>query len=151
MLQSLADELTRLIDLAAIELRTVDDALAAAKRDPHVWSVKEIVGHLIDSAANNHQRFIRAQQSGELSFPGYEQNAWVLAQNYQAESWPRLVDLLILYNRHLAHVIRQMPQSVADVPCRIGTNEAVSLSFLAEDYLTHLRHHLKQIRERRAA
>lgn len=149
MLQSLADELARVIDIAGVELRAIDDSVAAAKRAPDVWSVKEIVGHLVDSAANNHQRFVRAQPGREFSFPGYEQDAWVQSQDYQNQSWPELVDLLVLYNHHLAHVIRRMPDSASAVPCRIGTNEAVSLAFLVEDYLVHLRHHLKQIQERR--
>lgn len=77
MLQSLADELTRVIDVAGVKLRTVNESVAASKRGPDVWSVKEIVGHLVDSAANNHQRFVRAQRAKECSFPGYEQDAWV--------------------------------------------------------------------------
>jgi DinB superfamily len=149
MLQSLADELTRVIDVAGVEFRTINEAVAASKRGPDVWSVKEIVGHLVDSAANNHQRFVRAQRVKEFSFPGYEQDAWVQSQDYQSRSWPELIDLLVLYNHHLAHVIRRMPDSAAEVPCQIGTNKAVSLGFIVEDYLVHLRHHLKQIRERR--
>ena len=151
MLQPLADELTRVIDLAGVELRTVDDSVAASKRGPDVWSVKEIIGHLVDSAANNHQRFVRAQRASAFSFPGYEQDAWVRSQDYQNASWPELVDLLVLYNHHLAHVIRRIPDSASDVPCEIGTNKPVSLAFLVEDYLVHLRHHLKQIQERRAS
>lgn len=151
MLPSIADELTSAVDLAAAELRTISDRVAASKPDPAVWSVKEIVGHLIDSAANNHQRFVRAQQAAEFSFPGYEQDAWVGSQDYQARPWLQLVELWVLYNHHLAHVIRRIPESAASVPCRIGANDVVTLSFLVEDYLDHLRHHLKQIQERRAA
>ncbi len=149
MLHSLADELTRVIDLAGVELRTIDDSVAASTRGPDVWSVKEIVGHLVDSAANNHQRFVRAQRAREFSFPGYEQDAWVQSQDYQSQSWPELVDLLVLYNHHLAHVIRRIPDAASEVPCQIGNNKTVSLAFLVEDYLVHLRHHLKQIEDRR--
>lgn len=150
MAQAIADELTRAVDLAAAELRTIDDRIAASKPKPDVWSVKEILGHLIDSAANNHQRFVRAQQTTELVFPEYQQDAWVRSQDYQARPWLQLIDLWVLYNHHLAHVIRRMPASAAEVPCRIGAADAVSLSFLVEDYLVHLRHHLKQIETRRA-
>jgi hypothetical protein len=62
-----------------------------------------------------------------------------------------LVDFWVLYNQHLAHVIRKIPESAATVPCRIGTDNAVTLRFLAENYLVHLRHHLEQIEERRSA
>jgi len=150
MLQALADELTLVIDLAAVELRAINEGAAASKRSPDAWSVKEILGHLVDSAANNHHRFVRAQQAKEFSFPGYEQDVWVQAQDYQSQSWPELVDFWVRYNQHLVHVIRRIPDSAVDVPCRIGANDAVSLGFLVEDYVVHLRHHLKQIQERRA-
>src|SRR5688572_19401055 len=113
MFHSLADELTRVIDLAAVELRSIDEALAASKPGPGVWSVKEIVGHLVDSAANNHQRFVRAQQTREFSFPGYAQDTWVQSQDYQSRPWSELVDFWRLYNHHLGHVIRRTPDSAA--------------------------------------
>ena len=151
MVQSLADELIRVVDEAATELRAIDEMLATSKRRPDVWSVKEIVGHLIDSAANNHQRFVRAQQVAELSLQGYDQDAWVRSQDHQSRLWPELLEFWVLYNHHLSHTIRCIPESALSVRCRIGTNEAVTLRFLVEDYMVHLRHHLKQIKERRAA
>src|SRR5689334_263609 len=111
MFDSLAAELTRAVDRAALDLRAIDEAVAGAKPRVDVWSVKEILGHLIDSAANNHQRFVRAELSGDLAFPGYEQNGWVTAQDYQGVAWLRLVDLWVLYNRHLAHVIARIPDN----------------------------------------
>jgi len=151
MVQSIADELIRVVDQAATELRTLDEMLAASKRRPDVWSVKEIVGHLVDSATNNHQRFVRAQQAAELSLPGYDQDVWVRSQDHQSRSWLELLEFWVLYNHHLSHTIRRIPDSALNVQCRIGTNEAVTLHFLVEDYVVHLRHHLKQIKERRAA
>src|SRR5690349_9115925 len=105
MLESLANELTRVVDEAAPQLRTIDDDAAGLKPKPDAWSAKQILGHLIDSATNNHHRFVRAQLSSELSFPGYEQDGWVRSQDYQARPWIHLVDFWILYNYHLAHVI----------------------------------------------
>ena len=151
MVESVAAELTRTVDLAARELRTIDDVVAGAKPKRDVWSVKEILGHLIDSAANNHQRFVRAQLAAELSFPGYEQDAWVRSQDYQSEPWLQLIDLWVVYNHHLAHVIRRIPDTSANVPCRIGADEPVLLSALVRDYVAHLRHHLDQIQQRRTA
>ena len=151
MVQSIADELVRVVDEAATELRALDELLAASKRKPDVWSVKEIIGHLIDSAANNHQRFVRAQQAAELSLPGYDQDAWVRSQDHQSRSWLELLEFWVLYNHHLSHTIRHIPNSALNVQCRIGTNEPVTLRFLVEDYVVHLRHHLEQIKERRAA
>ena len=149
MLEKLALELLRSVEDAAASLRSVSEESAAAKPTPEVWSVKEIVGHLIDSAANNHQRFVRAQHVPRFEFPGYEQNRWVRSQDYQTFPWRELVDFWVLYNRHLAHVVRRVPAPALEISCRIGEDESVTLGFLIEDYVRHLRHHLNQIAERR--
>ena len=149
MPESPSNDLMRVVDDGAQELRAIDDEKAAKKPKADVWSVKEILGHLIDSAANNHQRFVRAQLATELSFPGYEQDAWVRSQDYQNEPWLQLVDLWVVYNHHLAHVIGRIPDAAANVPCRIGTNEPLVLSALVRDYVAHVRHHLEQIQRRR--
>jgi hypothetical protein len=151
MLESVATELTRIVDQAARELRTLDEGVAGAKPKRDVWSVKEILGHLIDSAANNHQRFVRAQLVTELSFPGYEQDGWVRSQDYQNEPWLQLIDLWVVYNQHLAYVIRRIPDGSANVPCRIGVDEPLLLSALVNNYVAHVRHHLDQIQQRRTA
>jgi len=151
MLDAVATELIGVIDRTALELRTIDDVSAGAKPKSDVWSVKEILGHLVDSAANNHQRFVRAQLETGLSFPGYEQNGWVRSQDYQSESWLQLIDLWVAYNHHLAHVIRRIPDAAANATCRIGANDGVALVALVEDYVRHVRHHLDQIQQRRMA
>lgn len=148
MLLRLSDDLTDTVEQAAAGLRRLDDAAAAAKPAAAVWSIKEIIGHLVDSAAHNQQRFVRAQQDRELALPGYDQNHWVRSQDHQSRPWPELLEFWVLYNRHLAHTIRRIPDAILDVPCRIGGNEPVTLLFVVEDYLRHLRHHLNQIHGR---
>ncbi len=103
-----------------------------------------MIGHLIDSAANNHQRFVRAQQ-GPLVFPPYAQDHWVGCQRYQDRPWDEITGLWYAYNRHLAHVIRQIPEDRQLVPCTVEENTPVTLGFLADDYVRHLRHHLSQV------
>lgn len=148
MIQDTASELTRVVDSAAEKLKTLDEDSVRFKDDPSKWSSQEILGHLIDSATNNHQRFIRAQEGDILVFPGYEQDHWVRAQAYNETPWPELVELWQLYNRHLAHVMVQVPEDKLAVECRIGPYEPVTLEYLIEDYLVHLKHHLKQIEEK---
>ena len=109
------------------------------------WSRKEVLGHLIDSASNNHQRFVRAQLNGALNFPGYQQDGWNRAQQYQSEPWANLVQLWASYNRHLAHVIAAIPTDAGPRICVIGGGSPVTLEFLVTDYLGHLEHHLEQI------
>ena len=109
------------------------------------WSRKQVIGHLIDSASNNHQRFVRASLQPSLDFPGYDQDGNVSVQAVQDADWALLVTLWVAYNRSLAHVIAHLPASKLDTACRIGSNEPVTVGFLATDYLTHLLHHLRQI------
>jgi hypothetical protein len=151
MTHETARELVRVVNEAATRLRAIDEAAASSRTQPGAWSTKEIVGHLIDSAANNHQRFVRAQGEGELALPAYEQNAWVQRQGYQERPWSDLVDLWALYNRHLSHVIERIPDAALETTCRIGAGQPVTLGYLVEDYLVHLRHHLAQIDARHAA
>jgi uncharacterized damage-inducible protein DinB len=109
------------------------------------WSCRQVVGHLIDSASNNHQRFVRASLQDSLEFPGYDQNGCARVQAADEADWSLLVALWANYNRYLAHVIARLPPAKLEVPCRIGQSEPVTLQFLAEDYLRHMVHHLGQI------
>jgi hypothetical protein len=109
------------------------------------WSRKQVLGHLIDSASNNHQRFVRAALQTALDFPGYDQDGCVRVQAVEEADWTLLVSLWAGYNRYLAHVIAHLPVSKLETLCRIGSDEPVTLRFLAEDYLRHLLHHLGQI------
>ena len=109
-----------------------------------LWGI-EILGHLIDSATNNHHWFVRALQVEGLVFPPYEQEDWVRLQDYNSTAWESLVELWRLYNYHLAHVIRRIPGDRLEVVCRIGPHEPVTLGYLVEDYVVHLKHHLRQL------
>src|SRR5688572_30758858 len=93
------------VERAGAEFLAADADRAARRPAAGGWSPKELVGHLIDSAANNHQRFVRARWQEDLVFAGYEQERWVEAQGYQAARWRELVTLWQDYNRHLARVM----------------------------------------------
>ena len=109
------------------------------------WSKKEMLGHLIDSAANNHQRIVRGAQNIALDFPPYQQNQWVEVQRYNDADWIQLVELFVHYNLHLARVVEGLPESVLENPCSIGQDYPVTLRFVIEDYLRHLGHHLDRL------
>jgi hypothetical protein len=144
-MKELSERLLRLVDAAEPTLREVSERASAQPVLSGGWSRKQVIGHLIDSASNNHQRFVRASLQPSLDFPGYDQDGNVRVQSIEEADWLLLVELWAAYNRFLAHVIAHLPYSKLETPCRIGSDEPVTLGFLAEDYLTHLVHHLSQI------
>jgi hypothetical protein len=151
-----ADELRSTVERAGPRLLAVSDADSARRPAPGKWSPREIVGHLIDSASNNHQRFVRAQFQDDLVFPGYDQDAWVRTQHYQERPWPDLVALWRTFNLHIAHVIETTP---ADARLRprarhnldvlawqpVAADADTTLDYFMTDYVGHLKHHLRQL------
>jgi hypothetical protein len=144
-MKELSQKLRKVIDAAEPKLRKTNATESTKPVLAGGWSRKEVIGHLIDSASNNHQRFVRATLQESLDFPGYEQDGCVRVQAPQEADWELLVSLWAAYNRYLAHVIAHLPESKLGTACRIGSGEAVTLDFLAKDYLRHLVHHLRQI------
>jgi hypothetical protein len=141
---------------ATARLRDIPEAQSGEKNSPDDWSAKETIGHLIDSAANNHQRFVRAQFTGDLVFPGYQQDQWVSSQNYRNESWSEVIQLWSAYNLHLVHLASAIPEDVLTKPRSphtldriafnlVDKNVSATLEYLIRDYVDHLRHHLNQI------
>lgn len=136
-------------------------ALGEGERDRRAagdggWTPRQIVGHLVDSAANNHRRFVVGQLAGDLVFDGYAQEDWVRAQRYDAADWDALVALWRSYNLHLAHVMAHAPAEVlrreraAHTLDRIAfkavpADRPATLEYLMRDYVGHLKHHLRQI------
>jgi hypothetical protein len=130
----------------------VDETRTAERRADGGWCAREILGHLVDSACNNHRRFIIGQGGGPLVFDGYDGDAWVARQRYAAVPFRDIVALWSAYNRHLAHVIACAPAETLTHSGRSPEgNGEVTLGFLMEDYVTHLRHHLDQLRTQLAA
>ena len=144
-LATTAARLLEVVEAAEPSLLALGDPAAGAPRGPGKWSAKQILGHLLDSASNNHQRFVRAASGEPFKGPGYAQEHWVACQHYEERPWAALVAFWIAYNRHLAHVLAHYPEQHRTVPCEIGGGPAVTLEFVARDYLGHIRHHLTQI------
>ncbi|RAJ08903.1 ribosomal protein S18 acetylase RimI-like enzyme [Chitinophaga skermanii] len=144
-LQHTADALLQVVQAAAIQLSQLSEEQAARKPAPNKWSSKELIGHLTDSAMNNLPRFIRGQVHEKVEVAAYDQNFWVENQQYQAQDWQELVDTWVLVNKKVARAIQSIPTKALEHQVVIGSYPAVSLSFVATDYLDHLQHHLRQI------
>jgi len=139
-----ARDLRRIVAECEPKFLAIPEDAAGRAAGPDKWSRKQILGHLIDSAANNHQRFIRLQTTPELRFPGYQQNDWVRLNHYAARPWREIVTLWAAYNRHLADVMEQIaPETLGNIWA--WEEGRYTLEFVATDYVTHLKHHVEQI------
>ena len=142
----LSNHLEALVAKTKRDFGNLNDDAAAQTAVAGGWSRKQILGHLIDSASNNHQRFVRALLQEELRFPGYDQPGCVRVERYQELRWTELVELWATYNRFLAHVLAGVPEAKRATPCFIGNNPVMTLEELAADYIKHMQHHLDQIK-----
>jgi DinB superfamily len=140
-----ANELKDIVNQVLPLLSDITEEEAAQKPNPHKWSKKEILGHLIDSACNNQQKFVRTMAQPQLQFVGYAQNHWVKAQHYASANWKLITTLWAAYNLHLAHVLENTDPSVLQNTITIEGAGPFTLEFIMKDYAEHLKHHLLQI------
>lgn len=130
-------------------LRTPED-LTGIKLSADFWSLKEIVGHLIDSASNNHQRFVRLQEERRCRFPAYDGESWVSLQRYRDADWRLLIDLWIGCNRLLLWVVGNIdPDAWANL--WVVGGEEHTLDWVVRDYYRHLERHVEHYETRLAA
>jgi hypothetical protein len=144
-MKDVADWLNRIVGSVHSRLLSIHEDDAGRKPFEEKWSKKEILGHLIDSASNNHQRIVRMQETSDLGTFRYAQDHWVRVQQYQTEPWTDLVELWFAYNLHLAHIIRNINPAALEHVCDVGYPKPVTLRYLLDDYVDHLEHHLRQI------
>jgi hypothetical protein len=151
-----AEELRDAVNEATPILQEMGDERSRRRPAPGKWCPREVIGHLIDSASNNHQRFVRAQFQDDMIFPGYEQDAWVAAQQCRDAPWEDLIALWRSFNLHIARFMDIVPEDVRMRPRarhnldQIALNPVppdmpATLDYFMRDYVVHLNHHLAQI------
>jgi hypothetical protein len=140
-MRQLAEDMRAVVTKAAAQMRRVEDHTAAQRPAPGEWSNKEILGHLIDSAANNHQRFVRAQRDESHSFSSYAPEDWVAMQSYQTMRWTHIIALWEAYNLHLAGIVERIPDGKLETACSIA-DRPWTLKEIVVDYLGHMQMHL---------
>jgi hypothetical protein len=144
------------VENATRRLLSISDEQSQLASGEGKWSPKQIIGHLIDSASNNHQRFVRAQFKDDLVFQGYDQEEWVRVQRYDEEPWALLVQLWSAYNLHLAHVMEKASDqnrsrlrhehNLDQIAWQtVANTEPATLEYFMQDYIGHLKNHLKQV------
>lgn len=143
-IQHSTDRLQYLCSIIPPLLHNASETEFSVKPGTDKWSKKQILGHLIDSAANNHQRFVRAQfeQAPVIS---YNQDLWNQYSYHEQMEAAGLIAMWTAYNKYLLEIIKRIPYDFLSNTCITGVAEPVSLAFIINDYVTHLEHHLHQI------
>jgi hypothetical protein len=146
-MKNVVEKLNTAIETSTTQWKAISEGIWFNKPHPEKWSNVEIVGHLVDSAMNNIQRFIRAQyESAPNLF--YHQNDWVRLNHYQTADKEELIQLWVLLNRQICRIIQNIPTENLELPCHFKVDselQIVTLRYVIEDYIAHLRHHVGQI------
>ena len=144
--------LLQLLDEWVPRLLALPDDVITTRPNNESWTIKETLGHLIDSASNNTHRIIHLQyQPTPLIFPDYanlgNNDRWVDIQDYQTENWGDLVHLWKYINKHIVHIIRRVDLNKLDNEWLTALGNKVSLRTMIVDYLRHVELHLSEISE----
>jgi hypothetical protein len=142
-MKALSKQLQKIINEQILPLSKIPAEAYTRKTNPTTWSKKEIVGHIIDSAQNNIQRFIRAQYEVEPSI-NYDPDFWVKLNNYQKADIHNLLKLLQLLNEQIVMIWENIPEEDLNRKCFSGQDK-VTIKWLMEDYMVHIQHHLLQL------
>jgi len=140
------NEILSLVDQAMIDFENITEKAWNDKPQSSKWSKKELLGHLIDSASNNIRRLIVGQYEQGVKIV-YHQDEWVLYHNYQETDIADVKILWKLLNHQICRVIENIPEEKLQNNCDTGKGktELHTLSYFIEDYVSHLKYHLKQI------
>jgi len=138
-------DLRELLNRLPARLTALDANRLEHKPAPNAWSKKEELGHLLDSAANNHQRIVRTQLEERPAMPNYDGDEWVALHRYQQRDWQELIGLWAALNRQLLAAAEAVPDSAWPRTCTIADSAPLTLRFVFDDYVRHMLHHLQHI------
>jgi hypothetical protein len=141
----LALTLDTLVLSKTVILFDIPAEIAGEQREGRTWTIKQELGHLVDSAMNNHNRIMRAALDGHYTGPTYDPDAWVALADYTEIPWTTLVSFWRDLNLQLSRIIARIPPDRLTAPCTVGSDAPVTLQFLIDDYSAHMLHHLDQI------
>jgi len=150
--KTLANEITSLVNEWDKKLISLPEDVITMRRNSQKRSIKQIVGHLVDSASNNTHRTVHLQyRESPLNFPNYatfgNNDRWISIQNYQDENWENLVQIWKFSILHFAHIIQQINMEKLENVWLGGDDEKVTLQEMVEYFLTHFKLHLGEIEE----
>ncbi len=143
-METAANKLQHLLNTATGNLLSIPEDAFSHKPSPEKWSKKQVIGHLIDSAANNHQRFIRAQYENVPTI-AYDQDKWNALNHYNEIEGRQLIHLWVAYNQHLIEIMKRITPNGQARECQTDDGKIATLRWLIGNYIVHLEHHLKQV------
>lgn len=142
-------EILNLVNLWGQRLLGLSNEELSSRRNEQNRTIKQLVGHMVDSASNNQQRMVRLQYSKDLVFPDYTQDndKWISIQNYQDANWMNLVQLWRYYNMHIVHIIDNIDKTKLENSWVDFEGNQVTLDEMIVGYLNHLKLHIEEIKE----
>ena len=143
-------EILQLVNEWEPKLLSFPTDVITQKQNSQGRTIKQILGHLVDSASNNNHRVVHLQyRENPLEFPNYATNGnndrWIAIQNYQDENWEDLVQLWKYFNKHFVHVVNNINPDKLDNVWISAPNKSITLKEMVLSYLDHLKLHLKEI------
>lgn len=152
LFESDCGEILQLLATWETKLLALPEETISSRRNSQNRTIRQILGHLVDSASNNTHRIVHLQyRESPVEFPNYatfgNNDRWIAIQDYQHEDWQNLIQLWKFSNLHLVHVIRNVDLSKLENQWISGENSRVSLGRMIADYLPHFRLHLNEIAE----
>lgn len=150
--ESISKELASLIELWEPKLLALSEDIISKRRNSQNRTIKQILGHMCDSATNNTHRVVHLQyQESPLVYPNYatfgNNDRWIAIQNYQEEDWKLLVQLWKYLNLHYAYIIQHIETTKLKNIWLGGVDEEVSLEEMVEDFPRHFKLHLQEIQQ----
>jgi len=142
-------EIETIIDEWEPKLSALHENVITERTNHQNRTTKQLLGHLIDSASNNHQRMVRLQYNDTLTFPDYTQDndRWIAIQDYQHSDWKNLVLLWKSFNLHIIHLIKSIDTSNLNYYWTDYEGTKVTLEDMIKGYPWHLNLHINDINE----
>ena len=147
-MEDISQKLNSIVNNFYQKYQDLNDEITSKRLSTDEWTLKEIIGHLIDSASNNHQRFVRLQIIDELVFPDYAQDnsRWLEIARYNELNFPDIILLWKKYNVLIANIIKEVDRNKLNNYWKLN-GDRITLKYMMIDYLGHIKDHLKQFEE----
>lgn len=145
----LRNEIAELVTEWEMKLLELPEKTLSNNRNSQNRTIKQILGHLVDSAVNNHHRIVRLQYTSNLVFPDYRQDndTWIKIQDYQNEDWEFLVSFWKSYNMHMIHIIKNVNSDCLKNTWKDFEGTVETLESIITGCLSHLNLHINEIKE----